>query len=212
MSVICICGFCIPYSVLWPLLLLAIKPLWDRLSKVFGFEPLKVDSKGKGNGKGEECCKEFCTLDGKCYSSKEEMENDSKGENCVAAQNKNEYSVAAPNEKEHSLQAGVVHIGSDEQFESTTGGSHVTIVKFTATWCKPCQRIEPHFQKLAAEASSVVQFAKVDVDELDRVAAECGAISIPMFAAFKNGKRLKTVQTSKEEDLTAFVNDMTKAN
>jgi thioredoxin 1 len=177
MSVICICGFCIPYSVLWPFLLIVLKPIYDWVSKLFGFQPLKVDNK-QSHGHGCE------------------------GGSCPFSPKKDTKHVGVEGSKST---AGVIHVDSEEHFESLTSSASITVVKFTASWCKPCQRIEPHFQKLAEEHGSTATFVKVDVDSLDKVAAECGALRIPMFAAFKDGKRIKTVNTDKEEDLSSFI-------
>ena len=47
------------------------------------------------------------------------------------------------------------------------------LVDFTASWCGPCKMIGPYFEELAGKFPGVV-FVKVDVDDLDDVAAECG--------------------------------------
>ena len=41
MALLCICGVCIPYSALWPLLLLILKPIYDYFQKLFGKTPVK---------------------------------------------------------------------------------------------------------------------------------------------------------------------------
>lgn len=40
------------------------------------------------------------------------------------------------------------------------------IVDFSATWCKPCQKIAPIFNGLAKEYKGTAVFVKVDIDEL----------------------------------------------
>jgi thioredoxin 1 len=41
MSVLCICGVCIPYSIFWPFLLILLKPVYAALQSIFGLTPKK---------------------------------------------------------------------------------------------------------------------------------------------------------------------------
>ena len=54
-------------------------------------------------------------------------------------------------------------------------------------WCGPCQRIAPFFEELSTKYPSVT-FVKVDVDELDGVAANCNVRCMPTFLVYKDGK------------------------
>ena len=49
------------------------------------------------------------------------------------------------------------------------------MIDFWATWCGPCRVISPVFEKLAgAVEGDAVGFYKVDIDEVEIVAQECG--------------------------------------
>ena len=67
------------------------------------------------------------------------------------------------------------------------------LVDFTATWCGPCKAIGPYFEELAAKFPDVT-FVKVDVDELDDVAASCGISAMPTFQLYSNGVMVKEMR------------------
>ncbi|KAL1522193.1 hypothetical protein AB1Y20_021831 [Prymnesium parvum] len=78
------------------------------------------------------------------------------------------------------------------------------IVDFTATWCGPCQRIAPDFERLAGAYPHVV-FVKVDVDENQEVAAECGVQAMPTFKAFRERKEVGMCKGADPTQLEALV-------
>jgi len=62
------------------------------------------------------------------------------------------------------------------------------LVDFWATWCKPCLMVAPIIDELAEEFDGKVDFAKVDVDTNQKIAANYGVMSIPSLIIFKNGE------------------------
>lgn len=69
-------------------------------------------------------------------------------------------------------------------------GSKLVVVDFFATWCGPCRFIGPKVVELSKTYTDVV-FLKVDVDQLDGLAAELGISAMPTFLLFKNKARLQ---------------------
>ncbi|XP_014883436.1 thioredoxin-like [Poecilia latipinna] len=73
----------------------------------------------------------------------------------------------------------------------STAGNKLVVVDFTATWCGPCRRIGPVFEKQAEDpANKDVIFLKVDVDEASDVSQKCEIRSMPTFHFYKNGKKV----------------------
>ena len=174
MSVICFGGFCIPYSVLWPFVLIIFKPLWDIFSKWFGWDKAKDPVTTKS------CC----------------GQNSSK-----------ESSVGTEGITATKSETGVYHIETDDQFEALRNSDVPSIVKFTASWCKPCQKIKPKFDDLAVVHAESASFMVVDVDKFDSIAAEHGAVRIPLFVAFHSGKTISSINTDDADKLHAFVSE-----
>ena len=69
----------------------------------------------------------------------------------------------------------------------------LVVVDFTATWCGPCKRIAPDFEKLGADNKDIIIY-KVDVDEHSEVAEKNGISAMPTFKFFKNGTELADQQ------------------
>tara|TARA_B110000459_G_scaffold34625_1_gene36666 strand:- start:2193 stop:2744 length:552 start_codon:yes stop_codon:yes gene_type:complete len=80
------------------------------------------------------------------------------------------------------------------------------LVDFTATWCGPCKAIGPYFEELAAKFPDVT-FVKVDVDELDDVAASCGISAMPTFQLYSNGVMVKEMCGADKAKLEALANE-----
>lgn len=76
-------------------------------------------------------------------------------------------------------------------------------MKFTAEWCQPCQKIDPFFGNLATTFNGV--FVKIDVDELDDVAAECDVAMMPTFVVFREGVLVERLAGAYEEKLKDLV-------
>jgi len=87
--------------------------------------------------------------------------------------------------------------------ESSKSGKAV-IIDFSATWCGPCKMIGPVFEQLAAQHTAVI-FAKVDVDEAQDVASQCGVTSMPTFQLYKRGQRVDSFSGADTQRLHAMV-------
>ncbi|KDO33016.1 hypothetical protein SPRG_01832 [Saprolegnia parasitica CBS 223.65] len=62
-----------------------------------------------------------------------------------------------------------------------------SIVYFTAPWSGPCNAIAPIFSELS-NAFPSLNFAQLDVHELDDTAVEAGIRDMPTFHFYVNGK------------------------
>ena len=100
----------------------------------------------------------------------------------------------------------VEYIETLDNFLEIIKDEKLVIVDFTATWCGPCKRISPEFEKLALEHTDCV-FKKVDVDEGVEIAEHCNITSMPTFHFYKNDKLLHSFSGSNLETLIKTINE-----
>jgi thioredoxin 2 len=74
---------------------------------------------------------------------------------------------------------------TDENFADTIARGR-SVVDFWAAWCGPCRMIAPILEQLASERRDV-RFAKLNVDENPRTAAQFHVQGIPLLVMFDNG-------------------------
>ena len=86
----------------------------------------------------------------------------------------------------------VVEIKENEFDEVVLKSDKPVFVDFYATWCGPCKMMSPILEQLSEEKQDVV-FAKVDVDDAERLAILYGISSIPCMILFKNGEEADRV-------------------
>ncbi len=83
----------------------------------------------------------------------------------------------------------VQQIASTAEFD-TQIQSGIVLVDFFATWCGPCKMQLPILEEVAAAVGEKAKVIKVNVDDLQDVAAKYNVSSIPTLIVFANGKML----------------------
>ncbi|XP_067937133.1 uncharacterized protein [Watersipora subatra] len=83
-------------------------------------------------------------------------------------------------------------ISSAEEFRAALSAAQgkIVVVDFYATWCGPCRTAAPIFQEIANNFAKTCIALKVDVDELEALAAEHGVTAMPTFHAYKDGVKV----------------------
>ena len=92
-------------------------------------------------------------------------------------------------------------------FNAFLSAHNLVVVDFSASWCGPCKRIAPFFEKLVSKYPNV-SFAKVDVDENADAAAQESVVSMPTFRFYKNGKNVNQLVGASEDNLDKLVSQL----
>merc|ERR1712048_771830 len=81
----------------------------------------------------------------------------------------------------------MLELGDESAFKTFIGADKPSLIDFYADWCGPCKAIAPELEKMA-EKYTGVQFAKVNVDDNEEVAAQEEISAMPTFKLYKSGK------------------------
>ncbi|KAG6550646.1 hypothetical protein Mapa_007743 [Marchantia paleacea] len=100
-------------------------------------------------------------------------------------------------------QGNVIAIHSTSEWnrklEQASAENRIIVVDFTATWCGPCRHMAPIFVELSKKFPSLM-FLKVDVDQVQEVAALWDVQAMPTFIFIKQSKLIhKIVGANKDE-------------
>lgn len=102
--------------------------------------------------------------------------------------------------------AKLTHVETVAEFDKMIADSKPALVDFFATWCGPCQVMEPILEDLADKFPSIdkVVIAKVDIDKLPEIPAKYNIMSVPTLVVFKDGEIMeKMVGLRTEEELSS---------
>ncbi len=77
---------------------------------------------------------------------------------------------------------------SQSGFDATVSGTDLVLVKFGASWCGPCVRVDQELVKVAGTFAGRAEFVKVDIDSNRELATRYKVRGIPHMVLFQNGR------------------------
>jgi len=83
-------------------------------------------------------------------------------------------------------------IKTNAEFEKLWNESDALVCDFSATWCGPCRMLEPTLKRLEKEHPDIA-FAKVDIDQHDKLADRMRVQAVPTVFFVRKGKVIKRV-------------------
>jgi thiol-disulfide isomerase/thioredoxin len=97
---------------------------------------------------------------------------------------------------------------TDDSLGQTVSEGGTVIVQYTAGWCGNCRVMKPKFKKFAADTENAT-FVIVDAEKFPESRKLADVSNLPTFAAFKDGKLVKQIQTNKVENLKELIDEIT---
>jgi thioredoxin 1 len=102
-----------------------------------------------------------------------------------------------------------IEVTSPEDFTErlAAAGDTPVLVDFWATWCGPCVRFASTLEQIAEERAGDLVVLKVNVDDVDGLAATWKIATLPTFMLFKKSVSISSVSGASKEKVIAMLTE-----
>lgn len=80
-----------------------------------------------------------------------------------------------------------------EEFNQLLKGEKPVLVDFWAPWCSYCRRINPAYDRVAAQFEESVEIVKINIDDEGQLANLEQIEVIPTLVLYRNGKAVDSI-------------------
>jgi len=96
---------------------------------------------------------------------------------------------------------------TSKEFVEMVKNSHISVVKWGASFCGPCKVIQPVFDSLAQKYSDQALFIRIEADkkEFEDLAAAYNITALPTFHVFIDQKLVDSTQGANSKNLETFL-------
>ena len=194
MAALCIGGVCIPYTAIVPAVFLFLKWVLAQVGLMSVKEGACCGSTSAANGEDNtDSSRTLKPRRSKLGKSRSTISNASSSGG-IAGTDGSVKNIVSTDDWRRMVNGG----GSGGPRQRSI------VVKMTADWCGPCRAIDPFYQSLAKKYDAT--FTRIDVDDLDDVAAEFSVAMMPTFVVLdRNGKEVGRVAGASEGKLEALI-------
>ena len=74
------------------------------------------------------------------------------------------------------------------KFEDLINGDKPVLIDFHATWCGPCQSMNPIIKDVAKKLKDKATVIKIDIDKNEALANKLNIRGVPTFIIYKKGE------------------------
>ena len=100
-----------------------------------------------------------------------------------------------------SQKESVLTLNKENFEQEILNNKGVSLLDFWATWCGPCQVLNPVLERLADDFAGRVKIGKINIDENETLAASYGIRAIPALLFLKDGEVVDRVMGAESEDV-----------
>ncbi len=98
----------------------------------------------------------------------------------------------------------IVELTTRDELKEYLKKNKIVIVKVSATWCGPCQRIKPLISACYDEMMKEVKMVIVDKDKGSDISSMLKVRSVPYLVNFVNGDQYDICTSSRREEIITF--------
>lgn len=98
---------------------------------------------------------------------------------CGSSDKASQADAQQPASEQAEVTEGVITLSDDNLLRPDTKVDELTVLDFNATWCVPCKKLAPAFEKAANELSDKAKFYSVDFDKNPETAKAFGVTEVP---------------------------------